>query len=94
MAPPIAQAHEDGLKNRNAIYPIQKIKSNNFTIAKGSKSECREILIGSDCPKLVIVGFVSNVAFNGDFKKNPFLFHHYDVEFKRVVRVFPRLHYN
>ncbi len=86
VAPSIWQAHEDRLKEYNATYPHQNVQCTNFTIPRGAQTENREILIGSDCPKIVIVGFVDNKAFNGDFKKNPFHFQHYDVEFMSLLK--------
>ena len=66
---------------RNAIYPIQKCEVTNFTISRGSTTDTREILINGDTPKLVVIGMVDNFAFNGDYKKNPFNFQHFDLNF-------------
>ncbi len=58
VTPSIVKAHEDGLKFRNALYPIQKSVISNYTIAKGSSSDNRELLNGVDVPKLVVIGMV------------------------------------
>jgi hypothetical protein len=81
VAPSILKAHEDGLKVRNAIYPLQKIQISNYTLSKGSVTDSRELIMSGETPKLVVIGMVDNSAFNGDFKKNPFNFQHFNLSF-------------
>ena len=79
--PIILKSHEDGLKINNAVYPYQKLNVSNFTISKGASTESREIFVNSPTPKLLIISLVSNSAFNGSLKKNPFNFKHFDLNF-------------
>lgn len=86
LTPAIVQAHSDGLRNHNALYPIQKSVVTNYTISKGAMSDSREILVGSEIPKLLVVGLVDNVAFNGHYKKNPFNFQHFKLNFISLLK--------
>ncbi len=86
VTPSIFKAHEAGLKFNNALYPIQKSVISNFTIAKGSSTDNRELLNGVDVPKLVVIGLVDNGAFNGDFKKNPFNFKNFNLSFISLMK--------
>lgn len=76
----IFRAHQTGLDLYNATYPIQKCQMSTFSIPKGVYSESKQIL-DTQCPKLLIIGFVSNQAFHGNNKHNPFNFKHYDCNF-------------
>ena len=86
IQPSIVQAHEDGLKHHNALYPIQKNVITNYAIAKGSSTDNREIIMGVDVPKLLIVGLVENSAFNGDYKKSPFNFQNFNLSFLSLMK--------
>ena len=77
----IQKAHVDGLSRNNAIYPIQKVVMSTFTMQKGTYSETRPLLQSYKQPKLVIIGFVSNDAFHGNPKRNPFNFQNFDLSF-------------
>ena len=84
--PPILQAHIDGLQQHNAIYPLQRNKLTTITLPKGTQTETRPIIISDNCPKLVVIGFVSNAAFHGDYEKNPFNFHHYNLSHIALIK--------
>ena len=86
VSPTVMKAHEDGLLKSNAIYPVQRCEVTNYTLSKGSLSDSREILISSDLPKLLVVCFVENDAYNGSFKKNPFNLQHYNVQNIALIR--------
>lgn len=75
--PAVLKAHEDGIQKHNAIYPVQKQQCSSYVVNSGVLSDSREIIVSSDRPKLIVVGMVSNKAFNGDFSLNPFNFQHF-----------------
>lgn len=77
--PEVLRAHQSGLEKHNLVYPIQRCQMSTFTITKGVYSDSHLILANNHCPKLMIIGFVSNKAFYGSEYHNPFNFHHYDV---------------
>jgi hypothetical protein len=86
VLPAVIRAHEDGLAQRNAIYPYQRQAITNYTIGKGLVSDTREILVGSESPKLIVVGMVENIAFNGDVKKNPYNFQHFNINYMTLLK--------
>jgi hypothetical protein len=86
VTPAVLAAHELGLKSSNVIYPIQQSEMTCFTISKGSKSHTQEHLFRGQLPKLLIMGMVSNDAFNGNLKKDPLTFDHFNINFLALHR--------
>lgn len=75
--PAILIAHSKNLEKCNAKYPITRVEVKISTIAAGLASYiCDNIILGQ-IPKRIILGFVSNKAYNGDIKSNPYNFHHF-----------------
>lgn len=77
--PSFLSAVENNLNMENALYPIQHTEVTTYTIPQGNKSHNKEVLFRGRMPKLVIVGFVANSAYNGTYKENPFNFTHANV---------------
>jgi hypothetical protein len=71
--PSIAVAHEIALKKGPAIYPIRRVECKSFT------SLCKDNLFNGLVPRALVFGLVDGDAFNGNPKKNPFNFKHFDV---------------
>jgi hypothetical protein len=84
--PSVLLGHELGLKSSNAIYSLQQTEMMTYTIAKGNKSHIQDNIFRGLLPKLLIVGLVSNDAFNGNKKKDPTSFGHFDVNFFALYR--------
>ena len=83
MNPSIVEGHLLGLKNNLlATYSYSTSKVVRYTIAKGSLEFKKENIFPVDyCPKLVIVCFVSQSAYNGDsIYTDPFAFKHCNVK--------------
>lgn len=72
-------SNEDKLNYQNTLYPIQRTEMVTYTIAQGSQSHSKESLFRGLMPKLIIVGMVTNAAYNGSYTTNPFNFHHFNV---------------
>lgn len=79
LNPSVINGHNTGLTKYNAHYPILHTELINFTIPAGQKSYIKDRLFPLQIPKLLIIGMVENEAFNGDIKKNPFNFQHFDL---------------
>lgn len=77
--PSVINGHAAGLKRQNAIYPLHHTEVTTFTIPKGQKSFTKDRLFPDGAPKMLMIAMVDNEAFNGNIKKNPFFFHHYDL---------------
>ena len=74
-------AHTKTLEHGTAKYPITHVEVKSFTLPSGIHSKTLDNVFLGQVPKRVIIGFVSNKAFNGDVKKNPFNFHHYKTNY-------------
>ena len=79
MNPKVINDHSHGLKSHNAIYPINHSELTSFTIPHGAMSHSRDRLFPICLPKALYITLVDNEAFNGDFKKNPFNFQHFNL---------------
>lgn len=79
LNPSVINGHAVGLNKQNAIYPVNHTQLINFTIPSGQKSYIKDRLFPLQAPKLLVVGMVENDAFNGNIKKNPFNFQHFDL---------------
>ena len=79
LNPSVIHGHANGLKRQNAIYPLLHSEVTTYTIPKGQKSYTKDRLFPDQCPKLLMIGMVENAAFNGDIRKNPFNFKHFNL---------------
>ena len=79
MNPKVINDHSNGLKSHNAIYPVNHTELTTFTIPVGSMSHTRDRLFPICIPKALYITLVDNEAYNGDFKKNPFNFQHFNI---------------
>jgi hypothetical protein len=81
LFPSVILAHQRLLeKGQVARYPYKKTEVKYFTIPQGNASAIEENLFSSSIPTRIIIGFVSSAAFNGDLKKNPFVFGNYNIQ--------------
>lgn len=79
--PSILIAHNRTLEKINAKYPITRVEIKTVTIPAGLQSKTLDNLFMGQLPKRIILGLVTNTAFNGDFGKNPFNFQHFGLNF-------------
>lgn len=75
----VINGHAAGLKRQNAIYPLHHTEVTTYTIPKGQKSYTKDCLFPDEAPKMLMIAMVDNAAFNGNLKKNPFHFQHFDL---------------
>ena len=62
-----------------AKYPVTHVVTRHFTIAKGASTVDLDALFSGQIPGKVILGMVTNEAFAGSWKQNPFNFAHFDL---------------
>lgn len=79
--PAVLLAHSKTLAMTTAKYPITKVEVKNITIPSGVQGKTLDNIFLGQLPKRVIVGFVSNTAFIGNYKTNPFNFQSFNVNF-------------
>ena len=80
MNPSVINGHAVGLNRQNARYYINHADLFTDTIPSGQMSYIKPDLFSDLSPKMVMIAMVDNDAFNGDIKKNPFNFQHYDLD--------------
>lgn len=79
--PSVLLAHSKTLTLTTAKYPITKVEVKNVTIPSGVQGKTLDNIFLGQLPKRVIIGFVTNSAFIGNFKHNPFNFQHFHINF-------------
>ena len=65
----------------HAKYPIRRGVVSTFTIAKDSMSANKDNVITGQLPRRVIVGLVTNTAFNGIANENPYNFQNFGLNY-------------
>ncbi|GFY23501.1 uncharacterized protein TNCV_3941931 [Trichonephila clavipes] len=75
----ILAAHEKELEQLLIQMPFTRIEVKTFTVSSGLKSVIIPNGVNGVLPSRIILGLISNSAFNGDMKKNPFNFKHYNL---------------
>lgn len=85
MSPTVLIAHNKELEKRNALYPIRRGELKTFSIAVGSLQVTKESLFVGKLPRRLVIGLMDSAGFAGDVAKNPYAFHHFDVNSISVV---------
>jgi hypothetical protein len=75
----VTLAHAKALEHVNAKYPLQRVVCKTFTIPAQTQNHSQESVFTGQLPTRLVIGFVDNDAFNGNYKKNPFNFKHFDI---------------
>jgi len=69
-----------------ASYPLRRVEVKTFTVPQGNLSWVKENLFLGQLSKRMVVGFVDNTAFNGQFNKNPFRFQNYGINIIAIYK--------
>lgn len=85
IAPSVFLAHEKALERGNMKIPIRRVEVRSFALSSGLQSTTITNAFIGQLPMRLILGFVSNEAYNGHIAKNPFNFHHYDVNYLCIL---------
>ncbi|GBO02078.1 Uncharacterized protein F54H12.2 [Araneus ventricosus] len=85
VAPSIVIAHEIALSKGVIKMPIRRTEVKSFALSSGMQSITIPNAFIGQIPTRLILGMVSNNAFNGDFSKNPFNFKHYDLSYLCIL---------
>jgi len=75
----VISGHNKGLEKFNAKYLLRHVDINTFTLTKGVSNYIKDRLYPSQTPKMLIVGCLEHDAFNGNIKKSPFNFKHFNL---------------
>ena len=76
VAPGVLLTHARALSKVTAKYPLTRVEVQTISLHAGAYGETIDNVILGQLLKRIIIGYVDNKAFNGDFKLNPFNFHH------------------
>jgi len=79
LSPSVFLAHAKALENGTAKHPIRRVICKTFTVPNGFRDISNEKLFSGQLPTRVVVGLVTNQAFNGHRERNPFNFYHFNV---------------
>ena len=75
----VISGHNLGLEKYNAKYFINRTDVSTFTITKGVSSYIKDNLFTAQVPKILIVGMLEHDTYNGNIKKSPFNFQHFNL---------------
>ena len=78
LVPSMALANEKMLTTTTMKYPVSRVDCKVNTLSQGIMNYTHDFNMGQ-IPKRIVLAFVDNSAFNGDFTKNPFNFQHFNV---------------
>lgn len=78
--PNILVAHHRMLTKQNAIYPYKRVEVKSFTLFAGNHSLNLDNVVMGQLPNLLIFAMVSSKAYNGARARNPFMFHHFNLQ--------------
>jgi hypothetical protein len=79
-APTIINLINQQLTTQMAKYPLRRVEIKTFTIPSDTKSKITDHLFQEHMPKLIVLRFVENAAFNGNAGKPPFHFQNQQVK--------------
>jgi hypothetical protein len=65
--PTVVNLMNQKLSTQTAKYPLRRVEVKTFTIPTGAQSKITDHLFQGQMPKLILLGFVENSAFNGRF---------------------------
>lgn len=79
ISPSVLLAHARALEKAPAKYPVNRVDIKIVTLAQGVRDKAIDNLFPTHLPMRFVVGFVDNRAFNGDCRRNPWNFQHFNV---------------
>ncbi|XP_035232763.1 uncharacterized protein F54H12.2-like [Stegodyphus dumicola] len=82
--PAVTLAHAKSLEKTSAKYPINRVLCKIYSIPQGNMSFVQDNIFAGQMPKRLVLAFVDNDALNGTYKKSPFEFKHYHMNFISV----------
>jgi len=78
IMPSVFLAHAKTMKQGTAKYPIRRVVCKSFTIPQHYLDVSHEKLFSGQLLSRIVIGLVSNQAFNGHAESNPFNFQHFN----------------
>jgi hypothetical protein len=69
--------HQKLIANRPLAYPYKRTTTKNFVVPSGLYQY--DLEISKKVPNILVIGFVSNIAYKGSYDTNPFNFNHFNL---------------
>ena len=79
VADSVISAHSRGLKSHKAIYHLNRVDINTFTVTKGIRDFIKDPLFTSQIRNVLVTGLLKHDAFHVNISKDPLNFQHYDL---------------
>ena len=80
IASKIIDEHRKLLAAGNTLkYPMNECEITTYTISKGMISNITDSVLSGRIPKIIVIGFVSSAAFNGELSHSAFNFSSYNM---------------
>ncbi|XP_069478476.1 uncharacterized protein F54H12.2-like [Ambystoma mexicanum] len=86
VSPPVRLAHADALQVSNLKYPVERTSLKIFSVPACSRVASQDNLFLGQLPKIIVIGFVDNTAFSGDYASNPFNFKYYRINYAALFK--------
>jgi hypothetical protein len=77
--PSVILGHAKAMETRNALYPYTKYETKSYSVSPDQRTVYLDNLFQGIRPSKLVIAMVGASAFNGDYKKNPFNFKHFDI---------------
>ena len=84
VSPGVLLGHAKSLEKTTAKYPINRVLCKAYSIPAGNMSFVQDNIFIGQMPHRIVIACVDNDAFNGNYKKSPFEFKHYNINFMGV----------
>ncbi|XP_035231451.1 uncharacterized protein F54H12.2-like [Stegodyphus dumicola] len=81
VSPGVVLGHAKALEKSTAKYPINRVLCKAYSIPTGNMSFVQDNIFIGQMPNRIVVACIDNDAFNGNYKKSPFEFKHYNINF-------------
>lgn len=85
VAPSVLLGHEKALERGVVKLPIRRIEVKSFALSSGLQSSTIANAFIGQLPTRIVLGLVSNEAYNGSITKNGFKFHHYNLNYLSIL---------
>ena len=85
VAPGVRLAHAKALTHTNLKYPIDRVCLKTVSIPVGSRECNHDNLFLGQIPKFLVICFIDNEAMTGSYTRNPYNFHHHDMEYLNII---------
>jgi len=80
LMPSVFLAHAKALERGTAKYPIRRVVCKSFAIPQNYLDVNHEKLFSGQLPTRIVIGLVTNQAFNGHREQNPFNFRNFNLQ--------------